>query len=168
MVSNFNPDELTPIMKEHYDALFILAGSYQAAIGNIAQLFHHLHPDAPILLTPWARSSAILDNAGPAISKIILPSQYPSRHNDSALDNYFRRFQARFGYEPHSMTIGVRQALELLDSAFSQGHRTPEDVKKYLLSVKAHKTSLGAISFDQFGDVVQPFYFIVDLERELK
>lgn len=168
MVSNFNPDELTPIMKEHYDALFILAGSYQAAIGNIAQLFHHLHPDASILLTPWARSSAILDNAGPAISKIILPSQYPSRHNDSALDNYFRRFQARFGYEPHSMTIGVRQALELLDSAFSQGHRTPEDVKKYLLSVKVHKTSLGAISFDQFGDVVQPFYFIVDLERELK
>ncbi len=168
VVSNFSPDELTPIMKEHYDALFILAGSYQAAIGNIAQLFHYLHPNAPILLTPWARSPGILENAGPAISKIILPSQYPSRHDDPSLDSYFSRFQNRFGYEPHAMTIGVRQALELLDIAFSKGYRTPEDVKNYLVSVKIHETSLGLISFDQYGDVAQPFYFTVDLERELK
>ncbi len=168
VVSNFSPDELTPIMKEHYDALFILAGSYQAAIGNIAQLFHYLHPNAPILLTPWARSPGILENAGPAISKIILPSQYPSRHDDPSLDSYFSRFQNRFGYEPHAMTIGVRQALELLDIAFSKGYRTPEDVKNYLVSAKTHETSLGLISFDQYGDVAQPFCFTVDLERELK
>ncbi len=168
MVSDFNPGEFDSLMSEEFDAIYILAGSFQSAIGNIAQLFHYYHPESPIILTPWARSPAILEIAGSAISKIILPSQYPSRFDDPALDSYFTRFKERFGYEPHSMTIGIRQALELLDQAFSKGYKTPEKVKSYLLSSPVHQTSLGQISFDKYGDVSQKFYFIRDLQKELQ
>ncbi|WP_295449402.1 ABC transporter substrate-binding protein [uncultured Thiodictyon sp.] len=168
MVANFNPDEFHSIMAEPYDALYILAGSFQAAIGNIAQLFHHLHPAAPILLTPWARSPAILETAGPAIDRIILPSQYPARRDAPAIDAYFRRFHARFGYQPHAMTIGVWQALELLDQSFSRGYDTPAQVKHYLLSLPIYQTSLGPIAFDPNGDVSRTFYFIQDLKQELQ
>jgi ABC-type branched-subunit amino acid transport system substrate-binding protein len=155
-------------MAEKFDALFILAGSFQPAIGNMAQLFHRLHPEAPIMLTPWASSPAILEIAGPAVSRIILPGLYPSRHSDSAIGAYFRRFQNRFGYQPHAMTIGVRQAVELLEHAFADGRRTPEEVKKYLLSVPTHQTSLGPISFDQYGDVAGNFIFVDEVDKELK
>ncbi len=167
-VSGFNPEAIRPLFQDEYDALFILAGSYQLPIAGIAQLFHHYHSEAPIILTPWARSPAILDIAGPALSKIVLLSQYPSRHDDPGIEDYFSRFEARFGYAPHSMTIGVRQGLELLEQAFAQGHRTPEAVKAYLLSRSEHQTSLGPIAFDPYGDVSQSFHFLTNLEKALR
>lgn len=167
-VSAFDPKEFDALMAEQFDALYILAGSFQAAIANIAQLFHHHHPIAPIVLTPWTRSPALLEMTGSAISRIILPSQYPSRFADAAFDSYFRRFKKRFDYEPHAMTIGVWQAMELLNQAFTAGHLTPESVRKYLLSGQVHHTSLGPILFDQYGDVVQKFYFLRDLKKELQ
>ncbi|MBK5965298.1 ABC transporter substrate-binding protein [Thiocystis minor] len=168
MISAFRPEDERALMAEPYDALYILAGNYQTAIGNLAQLFHALHPEAPILLTPWARSPAILDTLGEAIGHVVLSSQHPSRHTDPAIDDYFRRFRARFGYEPHAMTIEVRQALELLDRAFQQGHDTPEAVKRDLLAVPTHQTSLGPIAFDRSGDVTGDFHFLRDLDRELQ
>ncbi len=76
LVSSFNPEEFRSVMTEKFDALYILAGTFQGAIGNIAQLFHCLHPDALILLTPWARSPAVLETAGNAIDRLILPCLY--------------------------------------------------------------------------------------------
>lgn len=167
-IAAFRPEDERAFMAEHYDALYVLAGSYQSAIGNLAQLFHALHPEAPILLTPWARSPAILDTLGAAIGHVVLSSQHPSRHADPALDDYFRRFRARFGYEAHAMTIETRQALELLNRAFQQGHDTPETVKRALLAVPTHPTSLGPIAFDRTGDVTGDFRFLRDLDRELQ
>ena len=120
------------------------------------------------MLTPWARSPAILETAGDAIDRIVLTSVYPSRQESPAIDDYFRRFAARFGYEPHAMTIGVRQALELLDQAFAKGYDTPRRVKDYLLSVPRHQTSLGPIAFDRYGDVSGDYHFIRDLRQELQ
>lgn len=168
LVAEFKPDDYQSLMAEPYDALYILAGGFQNAIGNIAQFFHHLHPEVPILLTPWARSSAILETAGDAIDRIILPSVYPSRHQDLAIDDYFQRFSLRFGYQPHAMTIGVRQALELLDQAFTKGYDTPERVKEYLLSTPMHATSLGSVAFDRYGDVTGAYHFIQDVRQELQ
>ena len=168
MITNFRPDEFRSLMAEPYDALYILAGTFQNAIGNIAQLFHYLQPTAPILLTPWARSPAILETAGDAIDQIILPSVYPSRQEDPRIDDYFRRFNMRFGYAPHAMTIGIRQALELFDQAFAKGYYTPEAMKKYLLSAREHQTSLGPIAFDQYGDVASTYYFIRNPRLELQ
>lgn len=167
-ISEFRPDEERLVMREPYDALYILAGTYQTAIGNLAQLFHTLHPEAPILLTPWARSPAIFDTMGDAIARVVLSSWHASRHADPVLDDYFRRLHTRFGYEPHAMTIEVRQALELLDQAFRQGHHTPETVRRYLLSVPTHQTSLGPIAFDRYGDVTGDFHFLRDLGQEFR
>jgi branched-chain amino acid transport system substrate-binding protein len=159
-IAAFRPDEERPLLSEPFDALYVLAGDFHTAIGNIAQLFHALHPDAPILLTPWARSPAIMEVAGPAVEQITLASHFPARRDAPEVDDYFTRFAARFGYEPQAMAIKVRQALELLDQAFTAGHRTPEAVRAYLLGQPRHETSFGPVSFDATGDVPGHFYFI--------
>lgn len=167
-VRAFRPDDWQALMAEPFDGLYILAGTFQNAIGNIAQLFHLHHPEAPILLTPWARSPTILETAGAAVERIVLPSVYPPRQADPRIDAYLTRFAGRFGYPPSALTIGVRQALELLDAAFAAGHDTPETVKRYLLSRPAHETSLGPIAFDACGDVVGDYAFIQDPRQELR
>jgi branched-chain amino acid transport system substrate-binding protein len=164
----FRPDEQRALMSQPFDALYVLAGDFHTSIGNIAQLFHSLHPEAPILLTPWARSPMILEVAGTALGNITLASHFPARADSPPLDDYFRRFQTRFGYEPQAMAIMVRQALELLDRAFVQGHRTPESVRDYLLSTPVHETSFGPVSFDAYGDTTKQFHFLDDVARELQ
>jgi branched-chain amino acid transport system substrate-binding protein len=159
-IAAFDPAVRRELMAEPFDALYVLAGDFHTSIGNIAQFFHSLHPSAPILLTPWARSPAILEVAGPALDRITLASHFPSREQAPALDDYFRRFSARFGYEPQVMAIMVRQALELLDRAFAAGHRTPESVRAYLLGTPAHETSFGPVTFDATGDVPGRFHFL--------
>jgi len=168
LVSDFKPDEVKKIMGKDYDALYILAGTFQAGIGNVAQIFHYLHPDKPIMLTPWARSPAILDIAGDAIDKIILPSQYSSRLKDTVIDNYFKRYIERFGYRPHSMTIAMRQSLEILNQAFLSNNKNANEVKRFLLNTPYFETTLGRIRINKFGDYSAEYNFITDIRAELK
>jgi branched-chain amino acid transport system substrate-binding protein len=64
-VGSFQPAQVRELMRSDVDALYILAGLFQPAIGHLGQLFHQLHPQAPILLTPWARSPGVIGTLGP-------------------------------------------------------------------------------------------------------
>ncbi|MDD3145862.1 MAG: ABC transporter substrate-binding protein [Candidatus Riflebacteria bacterium] len=167
-VADFDLTVLEPAFSEKYDILYILAGSYQQVIGNIAQFSLQHKPNAPIIVTPWARTPSVLQTAGPAAEKIILPSQFPSRFEDEKIRNFLERFKKRFNYEPYSMSLGVYQALEILRKAFQSGHKTPETVKKFLEETKTFETSLGKVDFDKFGDQVAPLYFITSFRREFE
>lgn len=157
-VTRFDPRRDRALMEGDVDALFILAGGFQPSIGNISQLFHQLHPRAPILLTPWARSSAITENAGPAAAHSWVISPYPARSQDPRVARYFNGFQRRFGFTPYAMGISTHQAMELLDQALASGASSPAQVKRYLLSKPEHPTSFGPIRFDSSGDVKAQFH----------
>ena len=161
------PENFTGLFAQDIDLLYILAGDFQAGVGNVLQYFHSLHPDTPIVLTPWARSPAIYQTAGPAIAQVVLISHYDTRTADAALNAYLESFAARFGYEPHYMAIKIRQALELLHQALEQGHDSPLAVKDYLLSQPVHYTSLGDIRFDSYGDLLGGFHIITQFDSEM-
>lgn len=157
---SFDPRRHQAVLAQPYDALYVLGGGFNPLIGNICQWFHQANPEATIVLTPWARSPTIAANAGPATSRILIASPYPARGDNPVLDAYLARFEERFGYEPYVMAIATRQALELLDQAFRQGHRSPSAVKRYLLGRREHPTSFGPIQFDASGDMQAQFHFI--------
>lgn len=151
-VSGFDPRRDQALMQGDFDALYILAGGFQPAVGHISQLFHQLHPAAPILLTPWSRSPEILGNAGPARGRTWLVSPVPARRHNPEVNPYFARFERRFGYTPNAMSINIRQAIEILDQALASGASSPAAVKRYLLSRPEHPTSFGPVRFDASGD----------------
>ncbi|MFN7678995.1 MAG: ABC transporter substrate-binding protein [Cyanobacteriota bacterium] len=159
-VSDFEPRRDRDLLRGDYDAAYILAGMFQPAIGNLSQLFHHTHPQAPILLTPWARSPAVIGNLGEARAQTLLASPFQARGRNPEVNRYFERFRRRFSYSPSTLSIGVRQALELLDQALESGASSPVEVKRFLLSRPQHRTSLGTVSFDANGDQNATFYII--------
>ncbi len=167
-VDGFEPEAYRALFEEPFDALYILAGDFLVAIGSIAQFFHYHHAEAPILLTPWARSPMILETMGDALERIVLPGHHPSRSENPAIGDYLTRFRQRFDYEPHSMALFVRQAMELLESAFAAGFKTPVAVKDYLLSKPLHTTSLGPVAFDAHGDIEGTLYIVHDLSGDLR
>ena len=156
--TDYQPRKLQALMQQPWDGLYILGGAYQPSIGNMVQQFYQVNPKAPIVFTPWARSPAVLANAGEAVHQVVQISPYLDASKDPTLERYLQSFKTRFGYEPHTMSFGTRQALELLDQAFAKGHRTPKAVKHYLLSKTVHNTSLGTIRFNRFGDNSCQFY----------
>jgi branched-chain amino acid transport system substrate-binding protein len=159
-VSGFEPQRDRGLVRGDYDAAYILASMFQPAIGNFSQLFHNAHPRAPILLTPWARSSAVIGNLGAARASTLLASPFPARRQSPQINSYVERFQRRFGYSPSALSLSTRQALELLDQALESGASSPDDVKRFLLSRPQHRTSLGPVGFDAFGDHTAPFFII--------
>ncbi|SIT65941.1 branched-chain amino acid transport system substrate-binding protein [Ectothiorhodosinus mongolicus] len=165
---DFDPTEYRDIIAQGYDALYLLGGDFQTATGTIMHYFHSNNPDARIILTPWSRSAEILKLSGDALAQTILVSHFPSRRDNPAIDSYLTRFEREFDYTPQFMAIKIRQALELVDAAFRQGHTTPAAVKSFLLQQTPHQTSLGSIHFNRYGDVQHGFYLLKDLERELR
>ena len=163
----FDPASVREIVQAPYDALFLLAGEFQLSTGNIAQLFHRYNPEVPIVLTPWARSDAIFEAAGPAIRQMVLLGHHRAQADDPAIADYLSRFRERFGYQPMAMALHVRQALELLEQAVQAGNSSPSTVRAFLLAQPTIETSLGPIAFDQFGDVNSPLFPINDLSKEL-
>ena len=158
LLTDFNPQRHRPLLEGDFDVLYLLGGAFLPIIGNISQLFTQLNPEAPILLTPWARSPAIVENAGPASARALVLSHYPARREDPVVQRYFQGFEQRYGYTPYAMTIGTSQAIELLDQAFRSGATTPAQVKRYLLGRAVHHTRFGPIRFDANGDVQADFH----------
>jgi branched-chain amino acid transport system substrate-binding protein len=157
-IARFNVNRDRHLLEGDYDALYILGGGFVPIIGILCQLFHSSHPNAPILLTPWARSPQVNGSAGPAAAHIRVVSPYPSRRQDPQVDAFLHRFERRFGYTPHAMALGTHQALELLDQALARGASSPEAVRSRLLSQPEHNTSFGPIRFDSFGDVQSRYH----------
>ena len=168
LFERFDPSAVAALLDEPFDVLYLLVGEFQASTGNLAQLFHHHNPDAPIVLTPWARSDAIFENAGPAIDQLVMLSHHRAQADDPAIADYLQRFRSRFGYQPMGMALLQRQALEMLEQAYAQGHRTPSAVRRYLLSLPYIETSLGTIELDQYGDRIPQLHVITDLKSELR
>ena len=164
-ISRFDAARQQRLLEGDFDAVYILAGSFMPMIGNLSQLFHQKHPQAPILLTPWARSPEVAASAGPAAARIRLVSPYPARRLDRRVDAFLRRFEQRFGYTPYAMALGTYQALELLEQALASGATSPAAVKRHLLSKPEHPTSFGPVRFDANGDV-QARYHVFGLAED--
>lgn len=168
LVTHFKPTDLKGIISSEYDALYILAGAFMLQIGNISQLFHHANPSAPIILTTWTRAPGVLHHSGAAIDNINILSIFPSRKEHVPIDDFLTLFESRFGYLPIGMSLSTWQALELLDSAFAAGYTTPRQVKEFLLQPIDHRTSLGPVRFNVFGDIQSEYFLLTGIKDEIK
>ncbi len=151
-----------------YDTLYILVGSYEARAGSFAQISAALRPQAKIVFTPWLKTPALVETAGPALARSILPAHYPPRGVDRRIDDYVVRFRARFGYAPTFISLNVYAALEIMAAAWDGGARNPEAMKRWIIDKKTVPTSFGDFSFDSFGDAAGRLYFIEDPRGEFE
>lgn len=166
-VNGLDLEALRPRMAaEPFDLCYILVGSYKSAAGGVAQLSAAVAPAAPIFFTPWMRTPALVETAGPALAQARMGGHLPPRGRDPALDAYIDRFEKRFGYRPTAVSVYVYGALSLLAEAFEAGARTPEAVKARLLARGKAETPFFTFEFDEFGDAVMPFHLIEDIAGE--
>ncbi len=149
-----------------FDILYLLIGGYKSGSGSIAHLAKKIQPKTVIVFTPWMKTPSLLETAGKAIRDSITPSHYPPRAQAPAINDYIEHFKKRFGYAPTFISLNVHSALQIISEAVAAGKRTPEQMREYILHKRTFKTDFGTVTFDEFGDVRMPLYFITDLARE--
>lgn len=153
--------------QEPFDLVYLIVGGYRSnAAGALAQIALQANPDAVVMLTPWVKSPILVEAAGSAIGRCILPSHYPPRGQNSNVDAYVDSYKKRFGYAPTFISLNVYRALEILYQAIQSGCREPDAIKQYVLTQKTFETRFGPITFDAFGDTTMPLYFVTDISRE--
>ena len=154
---DFNAEDYRQIIHDAHDALYVLAGDFQTAIGTLSQMFHRAHPTAPIYLTPWSDSGAIISRLGPAAEQATIFKHAPAWEQSAAASELMKSFIDRFGYQPNLMVLKVYKALELVDQAIAAGHTSASAVRAYLLEAQPHTTSLGDVPLDRMGDTQGEF-----------
>jgi len=149
------------------DEAYLLIGGYRSlAAGAIAQAVKRRFPGATIVFTPWVKSPELIEAAGSALRDCVLPSHYPPREQSLAISRYIETFHSRFGYSPTFISINVYIALGILSEAIDAGARTPAEIKQYILKKKTFPNEFVDVSFDEYGDVAIPLYFVTDIARE--
>ncbi len=151
---------------ESFDLLYLLVGGYKSTAGSIAQLAKKLRPEAKIIYTPWMTTPTLLETAGQSIRDSIIPSHYPPRTESPSVKDYIERFKKRYSYAPTYISLNVYSAIQILAEAIRAGHRTPEEVKKYILDKGTVRTDFGPVTFDRYGDTRMTLYFITDIPGE--
>ncbi|HPO14140.1 MAG TPA: ABC transporter substrate-binding protein [Candidatus Hydrogenedentes bacterium] len=157
----------TQLQREPFDVVYLLIGGYQSsAVGTLAQLVTQINPSAAIVLTPWVKSPVLLEAAGNAIKNCTLPSHYPPRGQNPAVDTYVDNYKKRFGYAPTFISLNVYTALEILYQAIQNNCTDPDSIKAYILKQKTFHTRFRTTTFDAFGDADIPLYFVTDIPKE--
>jgi ABC-type branched-subunit amino acid transport system substrate-binding protein len=150
---------------EPFDLLYLLIGGSQTIAGTFAQLGRSLQPECAVLFTPWLKTPALLETAGPALDGAWIPAYYPARGEDPEVDAYIDRFRSLYGYTPNFISLNVYAAVELVLQNIAAGRREPSAIRQ-ALSGAQWSTSFGTLLFDSFGDVKRPLYMIDDIAGE--
>ncbi len=168
-MSDLNIDQLQQQMKAlHFKSLYLLIGGYKTNCGSIAQLASSLEPNLPIMYTPWMKSPSLLETAGATIDNSIIPSHYPPKGQNHEVDHYMKRYKEKYGNPPTFISLNVYSALEIINQAVENGSKKPLDIKKYILKTKTFKTRFGNVSFNEYGDVDIPLYFVTHIKDEFQ
>ena len=148
-----------------FDLLYLLIGGSQTIAGTFAQLGRSIQPDCAVLFTPWLKTPALLETAGPALSGAWIPAYYPARGTDPRVDVYVDRYKDLYGYLPNFISLNVYAAVELILQNIQARRYRPLDIKHALVGSK-WSTSFGELIFDDYGDVKRPLYMISDIAGE--
>jgi len=168
-ISDFEVSELEKKMRqEDFGILYLLVGGYKTICGSIVQLSTLINPDVVVMMTPWMKTPTFVESVGPAIHNVVMPSHYPPRKQNPAIDHYLQEYKRRYAYMPTFISLNVYTALQIMIEAIQHGHSTPETMKQYILQKKDFDTDFMRITIDQYGDCRQPLYFITDLEHEFE
>lgn len=168
-ISDLNFEAMrTKLEAIEYDFVYLVIGDYNINSGAIAQLAHHVNPNAKIMYNAWMKTQSLFETAGDSLSGSAMLSHYPPRGENVAIDAYLDAYHDMFGYYPNTIGLTVYRIVELLDQSAKDGHRTPDALKEHFTEEGPFKTLLGDISLDAFGDTKLPFYYIEDIMGEFQ
>jgi branched-chain amino acid transport system substrate-binding protein len=135
--------------------LIVAAGSDTALT---AQHIRLLDTEVPLFTTAWAQTETLVKNGGAAVEGIELVQAYDASYNTPASQNFFLRYQERFGSNPNFAAGMAFETSQMLISALLKDGGEPAGLRQALLDTQNFQGLNGKISMDPYGDVIRSLY----------
>lgn len=157
--SKSQPDFIPLVAQLHAsnpDGLLIIAADIDTAF--IAQRTRLMGWQIPLFTSAWAQTQTLISNGGQAVEGLEI--EIANTHNDQAPDylDFKTRYQSRFGRAPSFGAALGYEAAGVLAAALKKNGGKAERLGHALVSIKNFKGLSDTFSFDQYGDVIRPFY----------
>ena len=138
------------------DGLLIIAADIDTAL--IAQRTRLMGWPVPLFTTSWAQTETLITNGGHAVEGLEL--EIASAVNSQAPEylDFKTHYLARFGQAPSFGAVSGYEAAEVLAIALKKTGGKTEGLPRALAGIRNFKGLADIFSFDQYGDVVRPFY----------
>ncbi|MDD5170034.1 MAG: ABC transporter substrate-binding protein [Syntrophales bacterium] len=152
------------------EGLLIIASDNDTAL--IAQRARLIGWKVPLFTSAWAQTETLIKNGGQAVEGIEFELAYAMNSQSPSFLDFKTRYQERFGRAPSfGAMLGYETSLVLAAALQKTGGKAT-GLKEILLGIKDFQGLVDTFSFDQYGDVIRPFYLgavrdgkFVDLER---
>lgn len=118
--------------------------------------------DRPILTTSAAASGEFLKKMGVNAETIIFPRpSYDTSSTDPRTASFVMEYQSRYGAEPDVYAAHAYDAVGIMAKAIAEFGPRPDDIRRGLLELRNYPGVSGATTFDENGDVVQPYQMCI-------
>ncbi|MBN2652511.1 MAG: ABC transporter substrate-binding protein [Spirochaetales bacterium] len=139
------------------DGLLIVANDFDTAV--IAQHIRIKGWKIPLFSSAWAQTPTLVDYGGKAIEGMEVETLFPQDIKTPNFLDFKEKYTSRFGKNPSFGATISYETTYLLAEALSQTNKRKQGLKKALLSIKDFKGLIDNISFDEYGDVIRPYYY---------
>lgn len=152
--------DLTPLVTQlragNPDGLLIIAADIDTAL--IAQRTRIMGWPIPLFTTAWAHTETLINNGGQAVEGLEI--ELAKAINDQSPDyaDFKTRYQTRFGQAPSFGAELGYEAAQVLAAALLKTGGKADGLAQALVGIQNFKGLTDSLSFDQYGDIIRPFY----------
>ncbi len=146
------------------DGLLIIAADVDTAL--IAQRTRLMSWPVPLFSTAWAQTETLINHGGKAVEGLEIEIANTYSDQTPAYLNFKNRYLNRFGHVPSFGASLGYEAARVLGAALQKTEGKPDGLKKALLGIKDFKGLSETFSFNQYGDVIRPFYLGIIRNRK--
>jgi len=155
-----NIDLLLPKLRAGNPAgILMIAADVDAAL--IAQRIRLTGWQVPLFSSAWAQTATLIYNGGKAVEGMELEQAYALSSQAPDFLDFKKRYQDRYGDFPSFGAAYGYEAAEVLAAALQKSDGQAEGLRQALLGIRDFRGLIDTFSFNQYGDVVRPFYLSV-------
>ena len=138
------------------DGLLIIATDSDTAL--IAQRARVMGWQVPLFTSAWAQTETLITNGGLAVEGMEIEQVFPLTSQEPDYLDFKTRYETRFGQSPSFGATYGFESMKVLAAALQKTGGKAGGLKQALLGIQNFKGLIDSFSFDQYGDVVRPFY----------
>ena len=150
---------LTKLREKNAEGILLITADIDAAL--VAQRARLMNWQVPLFASAWAQTATLTHNGGRAVEGMELEQAYALSDQEPGFLDFIKQYQDRFGNFPSFGAAFGYEAALVLASALQKTDGKAEGLRQALLEIRNFKGLIDTFSFDQYGDVVRPFYLSV-------
>ncbi|MCM8712014.1 ABC transporter substrate-binding protein [Clostridium sp. SYSU_GA19001] len=147
---------LSKLHEAKAEGLLIIASDMDTAL--IAQRTRLMGWNIPLYTSSWAPTENLINNGGQAVEGMKFEQAYGLTSQSETLLNFKAKYRARFGKEPSYGAALAYDSAMVLSYALKKTGGNSKGLSDALLETRNYTGLMGNFSFNEFGDVMRPFY----------